>query len=130
MHGRCEKAGVEVLTRVMALVEGCAPKKLADVVTGEATAIGVVVRQAERQHWSKDSCEQVLISAMGGWHMFLAIELLEPVSREDGNQPISNSRMHRFVPIRVGWVFFVSEGGSWKEVALEEACRVLVQVTS
>ena len=62
--------------------------------------------------------------------MFLVIKLLEPVAREDGNQPISNSRMHRFVPIRVGWVFFGSEGGRWKEVALEEACRVLVQVTN
>lgn len=27
------------------------------------------------------------------------------------------------------WAFFVSEGGSWREGALEEACRALVQVT-
>lgn len=101
-------------------------------MTGKGTAIGVAVRQAERQDWSKDSCEQVLVSAIGvRWmHGCFLVKMPELVSREDSNQPISNTRMHRFVPIRVGWVFFVSEGGSWKEVALEEACRVLVQVTN
>lgn len=71
-------------------------KKLADSVTGKGTAIGVAVRQAERQDWSKDSCEQVLVSAIGvRWmHGCFLVKMPELVSREDSNQPISNTRPH------------------------------------